>query len=165
MEKSHVGMEARCCIVCGHQYETGNILLNTKLKATLERVQLTGWGPPCPDCDEKLGHGTRIALVEVKARPGWARTEMKPDEGNRTGKIAYIDRALFRAIFNADDTREGKPLAMVWVDEGTVERLEEIQRQSDIAHAADEHAELNDGAQEEGCKEEGVREEGRTDEG
>ena len=44
MDKSHVSMERRVCRVCGREYDTGAILLDRRLKKSMDRHTLTGGG-------------------------------------------------------------------------------------------------------------------------
>jgi len=41
--KSHVGMEQKVCPVCGQAFDTGVILLDKRLRNSLERKTVTGW--------------------------------------------------------------------------------------------------------------------------
>ena len=45
--KSHVGMEQNVCPVCGKAFDTGTILLDRRLRNSLERKTVTGWSL-CP---------------------------------------------------------------------------------------------------------------------
>lgn len=127
-EKSHVGMEQKVCHVCGTTYDTGAILLDKRLRNTLESKVVTGWGL-CDECGVRIGDDF-IALVEVIDPPQWARSQemMKPEDANRTGKIAWLKRRAFRAIFNMADTgEEGKPLSMVFTQPGVIDHLEALE--------------------------------------
>jgi len=60
--KSHVGMEQKVCPVCGTAFDTGTILLDKRLRNSLERKTVTGWDL-CPE-HAKLWKKGYIALVE-----------------------------------------------------------------------------------------------------
>lgn len=41
-EKSHVSLEQHACLVCGTTFDTGAILLDKRLRASMERHTATG---------------------------------------------------------------------------------------------------------------------------
>src|SRR3546814_1103109 len=43
-DKSHVSLEQHVCLVCGTAFDTGAILLDKRLRASMERHTKTGWG-------------------------------------------------------------------------------------------------------------------------
>ena len=43
-DKSHVSLEQRVCMVCGTTFDTGCILLDKRLRASMEQHTTTGWG-------------------------------------------------------------------------------------------------------------------------
>ncbi len=43
-DKSHVSLERRVCLVCGTHFDTGSVLLDKRLRASMERYTTTGWG-------------------------------------------------------------------------------------------------------------------------
>ena len=47
-DKSHVSLEQHVCLVCGTAFDTGAILLDKRLRASMERHTATGWGL-CPE--------------------------------------------------------------------------------------------------------------------
>ena len=61
-DKSHVSLERHVCLVCGVAYDTGNLLLDKRLRASMERHTTTGWGL-CPE-HQKLSDDGFVALVE-----------------------------------------------------------------------------------------------------
>lgn len=92
MSKSHVSMEQHICKVCGHTYDTGNILLDKRLRESMETHTVTGAGL-CPD-HQKLYDEGFVALVgvdESKSRVGAGGT-IKPEDAYRTGEVAHIRR-------------------------------------------------------------------------
>ncbi len=46
-DKSHVSLEQQLCLVCGTAFDTGNILLDKRLRASMKHHTTTGWGL-CP---------------------------------------------------------------------------------------------------------------------
>ena len=61
-DKSHVSLEQHVCLVCGTAFDTGAILLDKRLRASMERHTATGWGL-CPE-HQKLADDGFVALVE-----------------------------------------------------------------------------------------------------
>lgn len=116
-EKSHVGMEARICQVCGKQYDTGNLLLDKRLRESLDRVTVTGWGL-CVDDEQKL-QDDYVALVEV-ANDGGGST-LTQETADRTGRIAHLKRDVFSDMF---DAKLPSDLPMVFVGPGVLDQLE-----------------------------------------
>jgi hypothetical protein len=88
MDKSHVSMEQHRCIVCGKDFDTGNILLDKRLLNTLERHTVTAMGV-CPEHQQYITDGYVILIVAID------------DKGEqRTGEICYIRETVFSQMFN-----------------------------------------------------------------
>lgn len=123
MTKSHVSMEAAICPVCGKSHNTGAILLDKRLRASMEPVTHTGYAM-CQPCDglNKQGY---IALIEV-SNTG-ERTNLKMENANRTGRIAHLRRSVFSKVFN---TTVSQDLPMVFVDKDVLDALEKMREQS-----------------------------------
>ena len=100
MEKSHVSMEQHICIVCGAKYDTGAILLDKRLKASMECYTLTGNGL-CPD-HQKLHDDGYIALVGVDpSRSSFSSDGNLTQSGAyRTGSIMHLKRDKWGVVFN-----------------------------------------------------------------
>lgn len=123
-EKSHVSMERRVCVVCGACYDTGAILLDKRLRASMERYTTTGWGL----CDEheRLHQQGFVALVECDPeRSGNARAgdNIKPEDAHRTGLVAHLKREAFAAIFNVTIKPQ---LPCVFVSPGVISQLQQM---------------------------------------
>jgi len=43
-DKSHVSLEQQLCLVCGTAFDTGNILLDRRLRASMKHHTTTGLG-------------------------------------------------------------------------------------------------------------------------
>jgi len=121
-DKSHVSLERHVCLVCGTAFDTGNILLDKRLRASLERHTSTGWGL----CDEhrRLFDEGFVALVECDPERSGKPTgadHLKPEAAYRTGRLAHLKREAFAGVFNV-------PLAAdqpcVFVEPGVIERLQ-----------------------------------------
>lgn len=120
--KSHTGMEQKVCPVCAKAFDTGAILLDKRLRNSLEPKTVTGWDL-CPE-HEKLWERGYIALVECDpAKSRFTGGTIKPADAYRTGRIAHIRKAAAARIF---DTPIDGPV--VFVEPGVVDRLEQLQQ-------------------------------------
>ncbi|WP_456119819.1 hypothetical protein [Winslowiella arboricola] len=61
-DKSHISLEQRVCLVCGTTFDTGCILLDGRLRASMEQHTTTGWGI-CTEYQQLFDEGY-VALVE-----------------------------------------------------------------------------------------------------
>lgn len=121
-DKSHVSMERRVCLVCGVSYDTGAILLDRRLRHSLERFTTTGWGL-CSEHQRLFDEGF-IALVECDPKQSGVTdesTNLKPHDAYRTGRIAHVRRETFDHIFR---TPVGKDLPCVFVPPEVIDRLQ-----------------------------------------
>src|SRR3546814_11650878 len=60
-DKSHVSLEQHACLVCGARFDTGAILLDKRLRASMARHTAPGWGL-CPE-HQTLSADGFVALV------------------------------------------------------------------------------------------------------
>lgn len=123
-DKSHVSLEQHVCLVCSKAFDTGTILLDKRLRASMERHTKTGWGL-CPE-HQKLSDDGFVALVECDPQrsgspAGSAR--MKPDQAYRTGRLAHVRRTVFAQAFNVsiDDKQ-----TCVFVEPGVIDQLQSM---------------------------------------
>ena len=123
-DKSHVSLEQHVCLVCGKAFDTGTILLDKRLRASMERHTKTGWGL-CPE-HQKLSDDGFVALVECDPQrsgspAGSAR--VKPDQAYRTGRLAPVRRTVFAQVFNVsiDDKQ-----TCVFVELGVIDQLQSM---------------------------------------
>lgn len=105
--KSHVSMEQHQCLVCGKNYDTGAVLLDKRLRPSLEQYTVTGNGL-CPE-HKKLFDDGYVALVEVSA-----------DRKHRTGNLAHVSRRVWNDVF---DTSFDERAPMAYVEVGVIEKL------------------------------------------
>lgn len=99
MEKSHVSMEQRKCKICTKDYDTNAILLDRRLKASMERHTLTGWGI-CPECQGKIDTGF-IAMIVIDANKSEIINGIiKPSDAWRTGEILFMKKEPAMNILN-----------------------------------------------------------------
>lgn len=120
--KSHVSLERHVCLVCGTAFDTGSILLDRRLRASMEHHTATGWGL-CPE-HQKLSDDGFVALVECDPqRSGLpaSGTRLKPDQAYRTGRLAHLKRDKFASVFNVSI---GANQTCVFVEPGVIERLQ-----------------------------------------
>ena len=106
-KKSHVSTEQRVCVVCGKTYDTNTILLDTRLRDSMERHTVTGFGM-CPD-HEKLRDDGYIALVgadEAKSE-FLPNGNVKPEGAYRTGLVAHLKREAFDRVFDIPAPEDG----------------------------------------------------------
>lgn len=96
-EKSHVSLEQRLCIVCGHPYDCG-VLIKKDLRPTLNLKTITGWGM----CEEhkKLRDAGFVALVEIN-NPKSSGSSVSPDNAARTGVFMHMKREVFANVFDS----------------------------------------------------------------
>ena len=92
-DKSHVSLEQQLCLVCGTAFDTGNILLDRRLRASMKHHTTTGWGL-CPKHQRLFSEGF-VALVECDPQRSGTPSGsglMKPDQAYRTGRLAHLKR-------------------------------------------------------------------------
>jgi len=123
MEKSYVSMGQGVCIVCGKVFDDGTILLDRRLKNSMDRYTVTGWGM-CPE-DKKKKKAGYVALVGVKNQGDGQK--MKPEEADRTGVIAHLRKEAFEELFKC----EAPPKMVAFVDEEILARLEKLAKGGD----------------------------------
>lgn len=121
-EKSHVSLERHVCLVCGVTYDTGSILLDRRLRASLERYTTTGWGL-CAE-HQRLSDEGFVALVECDPERSGKPTSadrLKPEETYRTGCLVHLKREVFAAVFNVPIEADQ---VCVFVEPGVIERIQ-----------------------------------------
>lgn len=121
-DKSYVSMEQHVCLVCGVPFDTGSLLLDKRLRASLERHTVTDWGL-CPEHQKRFSEGF-IALVECDPeRSGISsgNTRLKPENAYRTGRIAHVKRHVFDSVFN---TPVPADQAVIFTEPGVIDNLQ-----------------------------------------
>lgn len=124
-DKSHVSLEQHVCLVCGTAFDTGAILLDKRLRPSMEHHTATGWGL-CPEHQKLLDDGF-VALVECDPQRSGSSAggRMNPQQAYRTGRLAYVRREVLAQMFIvpiADDQM------CVFVEPGVIERLQAMAR-------------------------------------
>jgi hypothetical protein len=121
-EKSHVSLEQKVCVVCGITYDTGSILLDKRLRQSLDRHTCTGTGL-CPEHQRLYDEGF-VALIECdpeKSGNPAVGTLLKPAQAYRTGRVAYLRRETLDRVFNIPIQAE---LPYVFVEPGVIDKLQ-----------------------------------------
>ncbi|EKB27263.1 MULTISPECIES: hypothetical protein [Gammaproteobacteria] len=121
-EKSHVSLEQHVCLVCGTRFDTGAVLLDRRLRASMERHTATGWGL-CPE-HQKLSDDGFVALVECDPQRSGSPAgggRVKPEQAYRTGRLAHLKRESFAQVFNVPIAAD-QPC--VFVEPGVIEQLQ-----------------------------------------
>lgn len=123
VEKSFVSLEQRVCLVCGVSFDTGALLLDKRLRHTLERHTATGWGL-CAEHQKKFDEGF-VALVECDPARTLASVGdvLKPEDAYRTGQVAHVRRALFQELFAVSVKPE---VSFVYVELGIIAAIEKM---------------------------------------
>lgn len=138
MTKSHVSMERKLCPVCGTEFDSGAILLDTRLHDSLERYTVTGYGL-CPTCQERHDNGY-VALVAVK-NPSAAAT-LTLEQAYRTGDIAWMRRSAWAEAFGVPIPADanGDELAFVFCEPALIATLQSMTE----ADAGDDNTNTNE---------------------
>ena len=119
--KSYVSLEQHLCVVCATPFDTGSILLDRRLQASMRCHTTTGWGL-CPE-HQRLHSEGFVALVECDPRRSGALSgdgQMKSEQAHRTGLLAHLKREVFARVFNVEITA-AQPV--VFVEPGVIDQL------------------------------------------
>ena len=117
MTKSHVGMGYTLCPVCLTEHDEV-VLLDRRLRNSLEQHQATGWGM-CPSCANKKAEGY-IALIGATNEP------RSLNDVVRTGDIVHIRSSVWPNIFNSPVPDKG----IAFVQPEVIEYLKGISNES-----------------------------------
>ena len=94
--KSHVSMEQNVCPICRTSFDTGAILLDRRLRDSMERHTTTGVSI-CPPCEEQAADGW-IALVGAD---GPAHNDkLKPEDAVYGDEFLWVKRHIADQLFN-----------------------------------------------------------------
>ena len=124
MNMSHVAMGYHSCVVCGDEFESGEVVLDKKLRPIFDgsKKLITDFGL-CPECTTQSQNNTWIALVEInpakcktKAAPGLS---LSPADAWRTGRIMWVKRERLTGL----TTRPLPEQAAMYIDIGVIEML------------------------------------------
>jgi len=121
-EKSHVSLEQHLCLVCGLGFDTGGILFDRRLRQSMERHTVTGWG--LCDAHRKLFEEGFVALIECDPERSGVPADqhhMRPEQAWRTGRLAHLKREVFARVANIALAHD---VPCVFVEPGVIERLQ-----------------------------------------
>jgi len=121
-DTSHVSLEQHVCLVCGVSFDTGSILLDKRLRASMQRHTVTGWGL-CPE-HQRLFDAGFVALVEWDPQRSGSTAgsgRMQPEQAYRTGRLAHLKRDVFAQVFNVPVAADQ---SCVFVEPGVIEQLQ-----------------------------------------
>ena len=126
-DKSWVSMAQKQCMVCGKTYDTGEILLDKRLRASMERTTLVGTGL-CPE-HEQLYTAGYLALVECDPeKTPKGKASIKQEEAYRTGVLVHIRYEVAERLFNNPIPRK-QPMA--FVEPGVVAYLKKLMEEAE----------------------------------
>jgi hypothetical protein len=97
--KSHVSLEQKCCPICGKTFDNGTILLDRRLKQSLEHHTVTGYDI-CEACI-KPGFLSIVICDESKSTFN-SKGRLTPEGAYKTGEVIYIKKEVASQIFNCD---------------------------------------------------------------
>lgn len=102
---SYVTLVARKCPICGATFETGELLIDRRLREVFEKQTIVGFGV-CPECHKNVDDGF-VALVEAE--------EVGEDGIRATGRTAWMKRtSLPKAL--GDESENIPEMAFVSTD-------------------------------------------------
>jgi hypothetical protein len=119
-------MEKKVCMVCGQEYETNSILLDKRLRESMEKYTVTGLGA-CPK-HQKLADDGYIALVGAK--PSKADS-LRAEDTERTGELAHIKKDAFYRIFKNVKLDPNK-FPMVFVESDVMDVLKKLSEEVSV---------------------------------
>lgn len=105
-DKSHVTLEQKQCIVCGIMYDTGKLLLDTKLRNVFAQHTCTGYGL-CHEHDMLYKRGY-VALIECV-------NDTQPVSINdvvRSGRVLSIPKQVLLLVADIE-VPDNAPIAFV----------------------------------------------------
>ena len=120
MEKSYVSMEKKVCAVCTKEFETNSILLDRRLRNSMERYTVTGFGH-CPECQAKIDEGfLALVVIDPSKSERLPNGNMSAEGAWRTGEIIFLKRSC--KIF----VPKPPPVDMVFIDEEAAAKIKSM---------------------------------------
>lgn len=122
MEKSFVTLEQNVCPICGKVFETGNLLMDTRIRngktmETFDKYTVTGYSI-CEECQKMIDDG-RVALVEINEPSD--PNNLTLDNVDRTGKIGWVKREAVQQLL--PEFPEDK--LMCYIEKGILDEMGE----------------------------------------
>lgn len=121
-EKSFVTMVDKICIVTGKQFHANELMMDLRLKDSLDKYTLTGYGIS-PEVQEKLDDNY-IALIGFDS----SKTTPNPklyNDFHRTGDIMYIKANVFENIFTVELPKD----KFTFVEKEVIDYLQTLQQE------------------------------------
>lgn len=114
--KSYVSIEQAICPVCGEAHDTGTILLDCRLRPTLNQLTPTHYAL-CPE-HQQLFERDFIALVAIdESLSTVVNGKVTPENAYRTREIIHIKKPTFVEIFHFE------PPSFVYVESEVIRLL------------------------------------------
>lgn len=132
MSKSYVSVEQNACLVCGKAFDTGTILMVSRMKDSLERNTVTGYGL-CPEHQQKFAEGyvALVAADESKSEK-LPNGNMAPGGAYRTGEVMHMKFEIFDKIFNIPGTHQGKRTPMMFCEPEVIAKVQAMVKASTL---------------------------------
>jgi len=121
-EKSFVSMETAICPVCAQQHQTGALLIDKRVRNSMERETLTGFAM-CAE-HQKLKDDGFIALVGIDPK----LSTLEPNGSvtvrgaYRTGNLAHMRASVWPTFFHMPVPPHG----MCFVEDEMIEQLKQF---------------------------------------
>lgn len=120
MSKSFTTIEQHMCAVTGKPFDSGALLINTRMEDVFEMKTVTNWGIS-PDVQKMFDDGfSALVVIDEEKTDFPSDGNPKPEDVYRTGEIVYLKTALTKKILG----REIKTFC--WIDKRTAEYLKSI---------------------------------------
>ena len=122
-DKSYVYMEQACCPVCGQLHDTGAILLDRRLRDSMEQHTVTHYAL-CPE-HLKLHEDGYIAFIGMANNYHPQDGKVDVNNAPRTGEIIYMRRELAKQMIpNIPDDHLAQPL--VFITQESIDQIKEM---------------------------------------
>ena len=123
MTKSYVSMEQACCPVCGQLHDTGTIILDRRLRDSMEQHTVTHYAL-CPEHKE-LHESGYIAFIGVANNYHPQDNKRHVSDAPRTGEFIHMRRELAKQMIpNIPDDHLAKPL--VFITQESIDQIKEM---------------------------------------
>lgn len=120
--KSYVSMEAKVCPVCGKKHETNAILLDRRLRESMDRETVTGFAL-CQEHEEQKANGyVFIVGVDHERSDHLPNGNIDVNGAWRTGEIVSIRRSAWHKVVHGLDV----PEVMVFAGSDVINTLARI---------------------------------------
>ena len=119
--KSHVSMEQHYCPICSEEKDTGTLLLDRRMRDSLEMHTTTGVGI-CIDC-KAMGNDGYVALVGVDPNKSEIDGDLiKPSKAHRISEYLWLKRSVAEQVLNVDVSE----YPFVYIDQPAIEMIKKM---------------------------------------